>query len=375
MPVRGRPAAGVIEFVMCCREQFVTPEPDRGVRGLRALCWGRSHQLGVSVMQLDDLKHELGQGKVRPAYLLGGAEPLLREEGLVSIRNAVVEPQAADFNVDRLHGSDTSSAALQDSLQSLPIMAERRLVILLEPENRRGSASKALTDTLAQLVSECADWTQTVLVVSSAKLDRRARWVKAFREPAALLDCQPPKPGKALLAFIEGEAQREEIVLAKGVPNLLAERMGPQLMLIRQEVSKLRLLVGEGETVTRDHILESSRDLAEQPIWDLTDAIGAGHAAEAIRHLNRILEMGAPDMVVLAGLATHFRRLTRVREGLAVSGPPFVVRKLEKQARRYSLLGLRRCLEAIHGVDLALKGAGKLRDEAALESLVLDLSN
>lgn len=330
---------------------------------------------GGAELKLAELQRELEKGEVRPAYLLAGAEPLLREEALAAIRTAVLEPEAADFNLDRLHGEETTAAEFEDSLRVLPVMASRRLVVLTEPEHRRGDASKALTDSLAKEVSASAEWNETVLVVSAAKLDRRSRWVKAFREPAAPVDCEPPKGGKSLAAFIEGEALRQKMTLGPGAAQLLGDRIGPQLLVLRQELAKVQLLAGDGETVMREHILASAHDISEQPIWDLTDAIGAGRTGDAMGHLGRIMGSGAPGPVILATLAGHFRRLARVREGHPVSGPPFVVRKLESQAQRYSLLGLRRCLEAIHAADLALKGAGHLPEEVALETLVLDLTH
>ena len=325
-------------------------------------------------MKLAELQKEIAKKHVRPAYLLMGSEPLLRDEALGIIRSAVLDPASADFNLDRLHGESTSPAALEDSLRVLPVMAARRLIILAEPEKMRGEASKPLTEALAREVGVCADWGGTVLVVIASKADRRSRWVKAFQDPAAAVDCKPPQAGKALLPFIEAEAERQEIVLEAGAAQVLVERLGPQLMLIRQELAKVRLFAGEGETVTRDHVLASAHDVAEKSIWDLTDAIGAGRTTEAIAQLGDLLGSGAAGPAILGALAGHFRRLARVREGQPVSVPPFIKQKLEKQAQRYSLLGLRHCLEAIHGVDLAIKGAGPLRPEVALESLVLDLA-
>jgi len=57
-----------------------------------------------------------------------------------------------------------------------------------------------------------------------------------------------------------------------------------------------------------------------------------------------------------------------------VAGPPFVLRKLERQAGRYAPARLQSALRAIHEADLALKGQGALRPELALERLVLGLS-
>ena len=72
---------------------------------------------------------------------------------------------------------------------------------------------------------------------------------------------------------------------------------------------------------------------------------------------------------------SHFRRLLRVRSGAPVQGPPFVRRKLEGQARRFTPARLLACLRAIHETDTALKGASALRPETALERLVIGLAS
>jgi DNA polymerase III delta subunit len=77
---------------------------------------------------------------------------------------------------------------------------------------------------------------------------------------------------------------------------------------------------------------------------------------------------------VLGALASHFRRLVRVQGGGSLGVPPFVRQKLESQARRYSEARLVACLGAIHETDLALKGAGALAPQLALERLVIGLA-
>jgi DNA polymerase III delta subunit len=77
---------------------------------------------------------------------------------------------------------------------------------------------------------------------------------------------------------------------------------------------------------------------------------------------------------VLGALASHFRKLLRLRTGGSAAGPPFAIKKLEGQAGRYSPRRLRACLGAIHETDVALKGAGALGPEMALERLVIGLA-
>ncbi len=321
----------------------------------------------------DELTKELKGGRIRAAYLLAGEEPLLRDDALAAIRGAVLAGGVEDFNLDRLSGRSTTPGQLRDALRALPIMCDRRLVILTEPEGRRGG-SRVVVDALLEAMDELLAQSETVLAVVTEKVDKRARWVKAFKEPAALVDCDPPKPGRSVVAFIKRESKRQGVVLEDGAPELLAERVGPQLLLLRQEIAKAALLAGPGEPVTRAHVEAGSSQLAEQPIWDLTDAIGEGKTAEALMILSRLLAGGAAAPAMLGVLAGHFRKLARVRGGGRVAGPPFVVRKLEQQARRYSVERIRMALTAIHDTDIALKGAGALPPNLAIERLVLHLA-
>ena len=321
-------------------------------------------------MNASELRRECQAGRLRRAYLLAGDEPLLRDDALALLRDAALGSAEADFNLDRFDASCTAGA-LVDALRTLPVFAERRLVVLLEPEGRRAS-SKALLEAVGDWVADGGDDESSVLVVAVTRADKRARWVKAFGD--AIVACEAPKRARELAAFVQEEAARQEVALERGVAEALAERVGPQLLLLRNEIAKLALLAGPGEAVTRAHVGAGTALSAEEPIWDLTDAIGEGRSAEALRVLGRLLAAGAPPPVLLGALVSHFRRLVRTAAGSDVPAPPFVRKKLAAQARRYGAGRLRNALGAIHETDLALKGAGGLRPELALERLVLALA-
>ncbi len=319
-----------------------------------------------------ELHAEIARGELRPAYLIAGEESLLRDDALAELRGAVLGEGAADFNFDRLEGSSASAGALLDSVRTLPVMAPRRLVVLRDPEAARGS-SRELTEAVAEAVAELPSGSETVLVVVAEKADRRARWVKAVGAPA-LIDCRAPRGGRQVAAFVRVEAQRQGVDLERGVAELLAERIGPQLLMLRQEIAKVSLLAGDGKRVTRAQVVVGASDVAEEPVWDLTDAIGEGRAADALAALAKLLRVGAAPPMLLGALASHFRRLLNQSSGGVVAGPPFVQRKLEGQARRYSERRLLACLGAIHQADLALKGEGGLPAQLTLERLVIALS-
>lgn len=323
-------------------------------------------------MSPGELQGELRAGRLRPAYLLAGGEALFREESLAAIRGAALGEGTAEFDLDRLEGERTSPAALQDALRTLPVLAPHRLVWLREPE--AGRRSSGVTDALAEAVVEVCLQEATVLVVSAERVDRRARWTKAFRDPAALVDCDPPKGARAVAAFAREEARRLGLRLEAGAAEALAEAVGPQLLVLRQELEKAALLAGPDAPVTRDLVMRSATDVAEEQIFDLTDAIGEGRSADALMALKKLLGQGAVPPVLLGALAGQFRRLLRARHGERLKGHPFAVQKLERQARRYSPQRLMACLAAIHEVDEVLKGRGSLDARLALERLVMGLA-
>lgn len=325
-------------------------------------------------MNVSDLVAELGQAQLRPAYLLAGAEPLLRDDALAAIDAAVLGSGPRDFNLDRLEVGSASPGRLEEALGSLPVMAERRLVVLRETQGRGAKLDAKWTSALEAALADQDASAPAVLVVVVAKADKRSKWVKAFREPAALVACDPPKGARELAAFLKQEAQRQGVQLSADAAGLLGERVGPQLLLLRQEIEKAQLLAGPGEPVEARHVEMAVSAVAEEPIWDLTDAIGQGRTADAIDLLSRLLAQGAAAPAILGALASHFRRLVRVGSGESVAGPPFVVRKLEQQARRYPARRLVSCLRAIHRADVELKGASILPAERALEQLVLSLA-
>jgi DNA polymerase-3 subunit delta len=316
----------------------------------------------------DALAAELDAGRLRGAYLLAGGEPLLRDDALARLRAAVLAGAAADFDLDRLAGETATAGQLSDALRTLPVLAPRRLVLVSEPEAR---GARGIAEALPELVAGL-DGAACVLVAIADRADRRARWVKAFGD--AVVECDAPTRARDLAAFVRGEADRQGVSLGRGVAELLAERTGPQLLLLRHEIAKLALLAGPGQSVTREHVAAGTTALAEAPIWDLTDALGEGRIADALALLTKLQTAGAPGPVILGSLVSHYRRLLRVGHGAAVAAPPFVRKRLESQARRYGTRRLRASLDAIHRTDLALKGEGGLRPDLALERLVLALA-
>ncbi len=325
-------------------------------------------------MTPEELAAELSEGKLRPAYLLAGEETLLRDRGLAAIRAAALGDGAHDFDFERLEGERTGAGRLRDALRALPVLAPRRLVVLREPEARKGK-SEGLLEELASAIAELATQRQTLLVVVAARIDRRSGWVRAFAEPAALVACDPPKGARAVAAFVAQEARRRKLSLGPGAADALADAVGAHGLRLASELEKASLLAGPGQRVTREHVLEAVSSVADDKLWDLTDATFEGRSADALAVLAGLRGAGVPAPVVLGALASQLRKLLRARAGEPPAGHPLAVRRIEAQARRHSLARLGAGLRAAEEADERLKGRGSLPADLVLERLVLALSS
>ena len=325
-------------------------------------------------MKVGELSKELSGGKIRAVYVLAGEEALLRDEALALLRGAVLDGTADDFNHQRLDARREEPSTVREALEALPILAPRRLVELWLPPKGPGGMGE-LFEVLSDELPAYQAQSGSVLLIAAASIDKRYGWFKALdKASAAIIECDSPKKASGAVEFVRDEAKRQGVPFDRGAAERLVELVGPHLLLLRQEIAKACLLAGVGEKVTSGHIEAATTQSADQPIWDLTDAVGAGNTVEALEILARLREESVPP-VLLGVLASHFRRLSRIREGGKVGGPPFVVKKLERQARRYSPARLRSSMQAIHETDIAIKGGSTLANDLAIERLVLALAS
>jgi DNA polymerase-3 subunit delta len=169
-------------------------------------------------------------GRFEPAYCLFGENDFRKEEAVRQILGTAVDPATRDFNVDVLRGGDVDPSALETALGSLPIMAERRVVVLRDPGALRKQA-RAVLD--AYLAGPAAD-TVLVLVYPSgaevpAAIERRCVSV----EIAAL-------GGERLIKWIVRQAKTAHgTEITRDAAELLHEAVGDDLLELASELDKL----------------------------------------------------------------------------------------------------------------------------------------
>jgi DNA polymerase-3 subunit delta len=308
----------------------------------------------------------------------------------------------ADLNTSILDGNQVTLGELRHACDSIPFMADRRLVIVRGLLGRlssgaRGKARPAAEDTepgwkrawleeLATYLPNLPPTTrlifdeQTALPASHPilKLAREAEkqktgFVKLFKEPS---DRDLPRWIQQRVRAKGGEIHPQAV-------TILAALVGKDLRLLDQEIDKL-LLYADGQPIVAEDVPLLVSRARETSIFDLVDCVGRRETDRALRLLHRLLDDGEAPLYLLAMLARQIRILIQVSELRAQHATqqeiarrlklhPYVVEKGLAQARNFEMAQL----EAAHGrlvqTDWQIK-TGQTEDILALDLLVTDLT-
>jgi DNA polymerase-3 subunit delta len=246
-----------------------------------------------------------------PCYLVTGDEPLLVTEALDTIRKAARE---RGFTARESHMATQSFdwSALVASSANLSLFAERRIIELRIPTGKPGrDGGKAIVDLVGQLGPEL------MLIVVAPKLDANAqktRWVKTLGSRGVWLPIYPVGV-RELPGWIAARMRAEGLQPDRSAAQLIAERVEGNLLAARQEIEKLRLLLGEG-TVTAEDVAGAVADSSRYDVFKLVEAALTGDARRALRILGGLRAEGMEPLIVFWALGRELSLLASLSEAV-----------------------------------------------------------
>lgn len=270
----------------------------------------------MSAHSFDDLQRALKTGVLQPVYYFHGAEEVLKAEVVQRIVDQALEPSLRDFNFDQRSAAGLDPEALHALLNTLPMMAERRLVVLTEVDQlRRRPKSRAV---LAHYLERPAEQTVLVLVQpgGDTKPDPalvRAAWAVEFA----------PLPPERALRWLALQAANCSVELGPGAAEHLLEVTGNDLAALRSELDKLAGLVRTGP-ITLDEVGRLLGVRHGETLQDWRDAVFDGRSGQAAAMVGPLLQqsgMSGVRMVSMIGTTlvgvglarSHYDRGTRQR--------------------------------------------------------------
>ena len=255
------------------------------------------------------VRKQIQAGTADPIYLLQGEDDV-EKAGLAHEFEELVEDGLRAFNVERIHSGEITNgeklsaavASLVTAVRTLPMMAPRRVVIVLQAQGLL--APKRESDAAARALEELEDLftnpdPQTTVVLVAGTLDKRSRMFKLLARHATLVECGVLESVEDAARWISNRVAAADMKIETGGARLLAERCGTDMKRLRNDVDRLLLYALGQRSVSVDDVREIVGPAALQDDWAMANAIEAGDGKTALRQLALMLDAGAaPEQIM-----------------------------------------------------------------------------
>ncbi len=326
-------------------------------------------------------------------YILHGEDDFSLTRSLEEIKKGLGDQSLLAANTTALEGQQLSLDQLKAVGETVPFLAEKRLVIIqgllgrFEPQLKSRRQKKTASPTeqnrqdkaFADYLSKLPD--STVLVLIDGRIRSTNPLLKQLSARAKVRSF-PMLKEPQLRQWIEKEVSVQGATMSPEAVDLLARLVGGNLWVMTNEINKLALFAS-GRRIEVDDVKAVVSSAQEANVFAMVDAILDFKAGVAEQLLEQLLNRGASPAYLLAMLSRQARLIVRARElrrqrqseaeiqnrlGLA----SFALRKTLEQAQRYSLERLKQVYGKLLQADLSIK-TGKYDGELALNLLIAEL--
>ena len=270
--------------------------------------------------------------------------------------------------LERIDAEDASAQTILDAIQNLPLLAERKLVVV-----RSLSANKQAAEAIEQIISATGGTTD--LIIYEPALDKRTTYFKKLKTLTNLKQFNELDENELCRWLIDETKSRGGSL--KFVDALhLVRQVGTNQLMLNNELDKL--LTYE-PNITRENIDFLVEPLPQSRIFDLLDVAFAGNGHRALALYDEQRAQKVEPQAILAMIAWQLHNLALVhsaggRKPAAIAEEahinPFVISKTIKLAGRVSKQTLIKIIDEALDIDYRSKTSGIDLDQALKNYLV-----
>ena len=275
-----------------------------------------------------------------------------------------------DMALEQLDGEEAEFDRLRESLQSLPFLSSKKLVVLRAP-----SANKQFVEQAQALLTDVPETTDVLIV--EPKLDKRQTYYKYLKKQPGYQEFIQLDSFQ-LAKWLVKSAKEMGGSISQADATYLVNRVGANQQLLGNELAKL---LNYDSTITQDTINLLTERTPHSTIFELLDAALAGHHKRALElyQEQRAMKVEPQQILALLGWQLHVMALVKTAgdrdPGSIASGAkinPFVVRKTQGIVNRMTLAELKKLIHEVFTLDIRLKSESIDADEA-LQNLIITL--
>jgi DNA polymerase-3 subunit delta len=327
-------------------------------------------------------------------YILHGEDDFSITKSLEEIKRGAGDQALLAANTTVFNGQQLTPDQLRSVVETVPFLAEKRLVIIegllgrFEPrvKPRRQKKTPSPTEAEKEYKSFTAYLTNVPESTFLVLIDGRIKSNNPlFKELSARAEVRsfPLLRDDRLHQWIKREVAEQAATISPEAVELLARLVGGNLWVMANEINKLALFAS-GRRIEVEDIKAIVSSAQEANVFAMVDAILDFKAGVAERLLEQLLDRGASSAYLLAMLSRQVRLVVRTKELRRQRRPEveiqsklgltsaFAWRKTLEQSQRYPLERLKEVYYRLLQTDLSIK-TGKFDGGLALNLLIAEL--
>ena len=249
------------------------------------------------------------------AYYFCGEDEYQKEGAIRKLLESTLEPAMRDFNLDIRRAQDIDARSFDAIVSSMPMMAERRVVVIRDAGALRKDARKAVE---RYLKSPAPDVLLLLVEAAGGKSDRELAQLATVVEFDSLRGDLVPR-------WISRHVTNDlKTSISHGAIDLLQAGVGNDLYQLAAELDKLASY-SNGREIDEEAVSAVVGVRRGETMADLLDAIGRRNVKQALTLVDHVLAQPKTSAVsIVMALATQTVALawgrSRLDEGLSPEG-------------------------------------------------------
>lgn len=332
-------------------------------------------------MVWNEFEQSVREGQLRSVYLFVGPEGLKKSEALETLRSVLLPVGLEQLNESRFEGA--SAQQIIDAAETLPVMCERRLVIVRDWQpffSAKAKNEDADTQRMLDYLKNPPDTAVIVFYLSKEPADKK--WIGELRKTHGVMFSR--LEGQALAKWCAEQLRETGKKLQSRAFSLLTDMAGSDLTRLSGELKKLSAYVQNAPEITPDDVRAVVTPTPEYRAYEILDHLLAGRIVEAEKIVNSVLQGSMNSVQLIVQLANALRIDAHVKLAAESGGnidAALTALKIQS-GRAYFVKRQIRLLpaSAFQTRYLACTKAqfevtsGSLRDRAALDALLLKIA-
>ncbi|AGH95923.1 DNA polymerase III subunit delta [Pseudobdellovibrio exovorus] len=317
---------------------------------------------------------DLEDKKFKPVYFLFGDEPYLLNQCVNRFKYAVLDENSTDFNYSLYYGGDADITQVKDTVETLPVFAPNRLVILKNAHDLKDSALQELESLITNPVDS------TVFVMLAEKIDKRKKVIKNILDNATCVEFKKPYENQ-VPQWISYICKNVNLKITTDAIHRLHRLVGNNLTELENQIFKIQDYIGDKTQIDITDVNTVVSVSREESVFDFTKALGQKDRVKALEQLVNLMDQGQNEIAIVSLVARHMRLLLTVRAGMdqgyggaklagLANVPSYYIESYCDQARIWPVKKIEEALIVLHETDKALKSS-PLSSHIWLENLVL----